>query len=102
MHGTDATTQDTRGIENCKQTEQTIQTLQNLPTLKLYQEVSPLSSPGPTRLVPLVLCCLLRFLETVWCLSAALYYLLDILSSTFFLICPSPRSDIFLFLSQTD
>src|SRR6266536_4380499 len=39
---------------------------------------------------------LLRFPETVWCLFAALYYLLGILFSTLFLICFSPRPDISL------
>ncbi len=43
---------------------------------------------------------LLRFPETAWRLSTTLYYLLDTLSSNFFLIYPSPRPDISLFLSQ--
>src|SRR6266536_6586733 len=45
---------------------------------------------------------LLRFLETIWCLSATSYHLLNTLSLTFSLACPSPRPDISLFLSQTD
>jgi len=39
----------------------------------------------------------LRFLEIVWYLFAALYHLLDIPSSTFFLTYPNPYLDIFLF-----